>query len=135
MNGSEIERDAALTATPRRCSLLGCWDADDMGISLYIGQFGPDGPHGPDEVHRAGSISDRDVRAMQSLVRSLDLEVDLAPTTDFTLSRDDVARSVCRLDDVIHTIESDGTTVAGSDLCVALRRAADEGQGLSGYGD
>lgn len=111
------------------------WNAEDVGIDLYIGEFGPDGPHGPDDVHHAGSISDRDIRAMQSLVQSLELEVELAPTADFTLSREEVAHSAGLLDEVVRTIESTGADLACADLCIALRRAADEGQGLSGYGD
>ena len=106
-----------------------------MGIDLYIGNFGPDGPYGSDEIHHAGSINDRDIQAMQSLIRSLDLEVELAPTADFTLTREEVARSVGLLDEVVGTIESTGADLAGADLCTALRRAADEDQGLSGYGD
>lgn len=106
-----------------------------MAIDLYIGHFGPDGPHGPDEVHHAGSISDRDIRALQSLVGLLELEIELAPTADFALSPEEVARSAGLLDEVVHTIESTGADVASADFCVALRRAADEGQGLSGFGD
>lgn len=106
-----------------------------MPIDLYIGHSGPDVPHGPDEVHYAGSISDRDIHAMQSLIGHLEIDIELAPTADFSLSSEEVARSVGLLDEVVHSIESTGADVASADFCAALRRAADEGRGLSGYGD
>ncbi len=105
-----------------------------MAIDLHLGEFGSDGP----DNAPVGRIGDRDIAAVQTLVRLLGLEVTIAPTSDFVLSARDVEVAVVEIEGAIREFESNGSSARSAgvwDFCTAIRQAASESKGVSGFGD
>jgi hypothetical protein len=105
-----------------------------VAIDLHLGVFGVDGP----DNAPVGRIGDRDITAVQTLVRMLGLEVKIAPTTDFVLSASEVKAAVLEIEGALREFESNGSSARSDgvrDLCIAIRQAASESKGLSCFGD